>query len=106
MGSPDPGDAPVSPTAIEEPTAVLAVTVRTSDRGTARTEAAAALRECAARLGLEADGALLEVAHADPAILELCLKVGRLPAEDPPAPVAAELLTPGTMVEIEPTSGG
>ena len=85
---------------IDTPTPVLTVTARTSGEVDALVgEAVAALRETARRLALEVLGSPLRVDHGDPSVVEVCLLVTALPHDDPPPPVAAEMLTPGTIVD-------
>lgn len=85
---------------IDTPTPVLTVTARASgDAGAIVGEAVAALRETARRLTIEVLGSPLRVEHGDPAVVEICVMVRALPEADPPPPVAAEMLTPGTVVD-------
>ena len=85
---------------IDTPTPVLAITTRAmTDITAAIAEATAALRETARRLGIDVLGSPLRVDHADDAVVEVCLLVSALPDVEPPPPVAAEVLTPGTVVD-------
>jgi hypothetical protein len=85
---------------IAEPTPVLAVTIRAGvdDRGKVVDDAVAALRETARRLALADAGPPARVLHDDAEVIEVCLPIAALPADDPPAPIAAEVLVPGTTV--------
>ncbi|HVM08819.1 MAG TPA: hypothetical protein VM345_10165 [Acidimicrobiales bacterium] len=86
---------------VDAPTPVLAITAR-SDLTTIEQivrEAAAALRETARRLELTASESVFRVHHTDAGVVEVCLPVSALPEVDPPPPVAAEMLVPGTVIE-------
>ena len=86
---------------VAAPTPVLTITSRAAgaDGDLVVEQSLAALRETARRMELDIVGAPLRVDHGDPLVFELCLMVRRLPDVDPPRPVAAEMLTPGTTVE-------
>jgi len=89
---------------IDAPTPVLAITTRSpADEvaavGEVIARSLAALRETARRLELEVVGVPLRVDHGDATVVEVCLAIRSAPEIDPPAPVAAEVLTPGTIVE-------
>jgi hypothetical protein len=87
---------------IDTPTPVLTVTTRMpvgGDVDAVITEATAALRETSRRLDLEVFGSPLRVDHGDASVIEVCVLVRSLPDVDPPPPVAAEMLTPGTVVD-------
>lgn len=93
---------------LDAPLAVLTVTVR-APHGSAETtlgESASALRETARRMGIRSDGHLLRVHHSDAAVIEVCLPLDGLPAIDPPPPIAAEVLVPGTVVDTLAASDG
>ena len=88
------------PRSLPEPQPVLAVTSRlTGSSAETLRQSVDALREVAGRLGLEVAGPPLRVVHEDESVLEICLPIADLPAEEPPPPRAAEVLIPGTVVE-------
>lgn len=105
MGSPDPQPPPALVLVrhtIDTPTPVLTVTTRAPagvDVDAVIGEATAALRETSRRLELEVLGSPLRVDHGDASVVEVCVLVRSLPDVDPPPPVAAEMLTPGTVVD-------
>ncbi|HEX7167239.1 MAG TPA: hypothetical protein VF230_09685 [Acidimicrobiales bacterium] len=88
---------------LASPTPALCVTTRggVGQDSVAAVEASvAALREVARRMGADVVGAPLRVEHAGaPDVVEVALPVRSLPDDDPPAPLAAEVLTPGTVVD-------
>lgn len=87
---------------IDTPTPVLTVTTRAhvvGDVDAVVAESTAALRETARRLELDLLGSPLRVDHGDASVVEVCVLVRSLPDVDPPPPVAAEMLTPGTIVD-------
>lgn len=100
MGAPGALSAAVVRHSVDRPMPVLTVTARVTVSGAdaVAAECLAALRETATRLGVDVIGVPLLVDHADPSVVEVCLELAALPPADPPAPVAAEVLVPGTIV--------
>ena len=84
-------------TRLEEPLPVLAITLR-DPAGGAIDDAKAALEETARQLNAVTIGEVFIVDHNDPAVVEVCLALEGLPAADPPPPLAAEVLVPGTVL--------
>ena len=90
----------MTPSTIVEPQPVLAVTARAA-AGAAESvirDSVAALEEAARRLGIVAAGRAVRISHQDETVIEVCLPIAQLPADDPPPPIAAEVLVPGTEV--------
>ena len=86
---------------LDAPTPVLTVTTRCTPAGVASAlaQSAEALSETARRLGAVIVDTPLRVDHGDPEVVEVCLPIRELPSEDPPQPIAAEVLIPGTVVD-------
>ena len=82
---------------VREPLPVLAITLRAPTQQ-AVDDAKAALLETSRQLNAVTVGEVFVVDHGDASVVELCLPIESLPAADPPPPLAAEVLVPGTVL--------